>query len=290
MRLAFFVPAPDFEEPWRWAYDVESQALRDVGFAVDPVPWTGAGDLAGYALVLPLVAWGYHHRFGEWLDLIDRLEREQVPLFNPAALLRWNSDKRYLEELGTKGIAAVPSIGTERLDGETLMAAAERFDTDQLVIKPRVSGGASGTYRIGPQGEIPASVRGFPMIVQPMLPSIRTEGEYSLILFDGQLSHCVVKRPAAGDFRVQPHFGGTTVPCAPPDGAEALANSALAAAPAKSLYARVDIVRDDCSDLRIMELELVEPALFLDQVPGSADRFARSVRALAERLCEQPLT
>jgi glutathione synthase/RimK-type ligase-like ATP-grasp enzyme len=123
------------------------------------------------------------------------------------------------------------------------------------------------------------------MLIQPYLQSIARTGEYSLMLFDGQFSHAILKTPQAGDFRVQPHLGGSERPCAPPEGAEALARAALAAAPAEAVYARVDIAVDDSGTLRIMELELIEPALWLQHAPDKGAAFASAVR----RAIEQPL-
>jgi glutathione synthase/RimK-type ligase-like ATP-grasp enzyme len=286
VRVAFLVPAPDYPEPWRWAFDAEADALRRRGLTVDSVAWTEAGDLVGFDLVLPLVAWGYHLRYREWLSFLDRAERDHLPLANPAALLRWNSDKAYLAELGAKGIPSVPTIEVEALSGDDLHAAEGRFGTDELIVKPPVSASATGTHRIRPGDEIPISERGTRMLIQPFLPSIASEGEYALILFDGRLSHTLVKRPEAGDFRVQPHLGGTTEQCDPPEGAADLALAALAAAPAPASYARVDMIRDAAGDLRIMELELVEPALWLDVVPHAEDAFADAVIAAAERLAK----
>jgi glutathione synthase/RimK-type ligase-like ATP-grasp enzyme len=102
------------------------------------------------------------------------------------------------------------------------------------------------------------------------------------MLFDGEYSHAVVKRPKSGDFRVQPHLGGVTLPTEAPPGAEELARAALAAAPAKASYARVDIVPDDDGTLRIMELELIEPALFLDHAQDGGAAFTRSILAAAQ--------
>jgi glutathione synthase/RimK-type ligase-like ATP-grasp enzyme len=104
------------------------------------------------------------------------------------------------------------------------------------------------------------------------------------MLFGGIYSHAVVKRPKAGDFRVQEYLGGVTLPCkAPPSGAIELARAALKAAPAHAAYARVDIVADDEGVLRIMELELVEPSLFLDHAPDGGASFARAVLSAAGR-------
>jgi glutathione synthase/RimK-type ligase-like ATP-grasp enzyme len=283
VRLAFLVPAPDYPEKWDWAFDAEAETLRKRGVEVDAVPWTESGDLSAYDLVLPLVVWGYHLQYEEWLRFLDRVEDERLPVTNPARLLRWNSDKAYLKELGGRGIPTVETIEVESLDSLGLSAAATRLGTEELVVKPPVSASATGTHRIRAGDEIPAGERGRRMLIQPFLPSIATEGEYAVILFDGVYSHTVVKRPKSGDFRVQPHLGGSTEPSDPPAGAVQLAEAALAAAPTDATYARVDIVRGRKGKLLIMELELIEPALFLDVAPHGEDAFAAAVIAAAER-------
>jgi glutathione synthase/RimK-type ligase-like ATP-grasp enzyme len=283
VRLAFLVPDPDYPEEWDWAFDAEADALRKRGVEVDAVPWVGSRDLSVYDLVLPLVVWGYHLQYEEWQRFLDRIEAEQLPVRNPPRLLRWNSDKAYLKELAGKGIPTVETIEVESLDDGELEAAATRLGTEELVVKPPVSASATGTHRMKAGEEIPAEERGRRMMIQPFLPSIRTEGEYALIFFDGAYSHTVVKRPKSGDFRVQPHLGGSTEPSDPPLGAVELAKAALAAAPSEATYARVDIVRGRDRELLIMELELIEPALFLDVAPHGEDAFANAVIAAAER-------
>jgi glutathione synthase/RimK-type ligase-like ATP-grasp enzyme len=254
MRIAFLVPDPDYPEPWGWAFDVEADALKAAGADVRPIAWTQAQDFSGFDLVLPLVAWGYHLQYDEWLAFLDRLDQSSVPVVNPPALLRWNSDKAYLAELGERGIATVPTIAVEQCCDADLEEARRRFDCEWLVIKPPVSASATGTHRLAPNDDLPEQSRRKPMIIQPLIEEIAKTGEFSLMLFDGELSHCVVKRPKSGDFRVQPHLGGVTLPSKTPPGAERLAHQALAAAPAKATYARIDIIPDDEGTLRIMEL------------------------------------
>ena len=283
MRLAILVPDPDYPEAYDWALDVQAEALRIRGASVDPLPWTNMGDVSGYDLILPLVVWGYHLQYRDWQHFLDRLQADGLPVANPPELLRWNSDKAYLNELAAKGVPTVETIEVKRLADADLVTAAERFGTAELVIKPPVSGGAFGTHRIRIGDSIPASERGQRMMIQPFLPSIATEGEYAIILFGGTYSHCVVKRPKSGDFRVQPHLGGSTEPCEPPTGAVELAKAALGAGPASASYVRVDIVRGADGKLLIMELELIEPALFLDVAPHGEDAFADSIIAAAER-------
>lgn len=282
MRAAILVPAPGFHEAWDWAYDVEAGALRRAGLEVEPRPWTDPGDLASFDLVTPLVAWGYHLDPPRWHALLDRLEASEATTINPVALLRWNSDKRYLAELGAAGISTVPTRLVETLD-ETALAAARADYGDVLVIKPPISASADGTFRLGPSDLVPDAARGRTMMVQPFLRSVTNEGEYSVMLFGGRFSHCIVKRPKAGDYRVQPHLGGSEAPVAPPEGAITLAEAALAAAPADSAYARVDMVRDKDGRLCVIELELIEPALWLQHAPDGGASFTAAILECARQ-------
>lgn len=247
------------------------------------------GGLADFDLVTPLVAWGYHERYGEWLALLERLERSGRAVANDAPLLRWNSDKSYLAELSRAGVATVPGIAVERLDEAALDRAREQFGCDELVVKPPVSASAYGTHRIARGTPFPEQVRGWRMLVQPWLEAITATGEYSLIYFDDRFSHAVSKVPQAGEFRVQPEYGGIIARCDPPAGSLELARAALDAAPGRSRYARVDIVVGNDGNLQIIELELIEPALFLAEAPKAGELFARTLLSAAERAGEQPL-
>jgi glutathione synthase/RimK-type ligase-like ATP-grasp enzyme len=283
MRAAILVPDPDYPEPWRWTYDPEAAVLESVGFEVEPVAWTAADDLSAFDVVLPLVAWGYHLDYARWLALLDRAEADGWHFINPPALLRWNGDKAYLAELAERGVPTVPTIAVESCCDADLEEARRHFGTEWLVIKPPVSASAMGTHLLGPAHDLPASSRGRPMIVQPLIDEISKTGEFSLMLFAAEFSHAVVKRPKSGDFRVQEYYGGVTLPSAPPPGAVELAQQALAAAPAEATYARVDIVPDDNGVLCIMELELIEPSLFLHHAPDGGGAFTRSVLSRARK-------
>jgi glutathione synthase/RimK-type ligase-like ATP-grasp enzyme len=280
MRAAVLVPAPEYPEAWAWAFDVEADVLRRSGISVGAVPWTEAGDLRGFDVVMPLVVWGYHFDPPRWHALLDKLEREGIPTLNPVSLLRWNSDKRYLAELGERGISVIPTRIANAMDEPSLATARDEFG-DVLVIKPPVSAAADGTFKLGPADMLPESAHGKPMLIQPFLPSVADEGEYSVMIFGGRFSHAIVKRPKAGDYRVQPHLGGSEQKCEPPEGAIELAHAALAAAPAAAVYARVDMVRDRDGKLAVIELELIEPALWLEHAPDGGASFGSAVLAAA---------
>ncbi len=218
----------------------------------------------------------------EWQALLDRFERDAVRVANPVPVLRWNGDKSYLAELHSKGVATVPSLAFEAIDDAALDEARGTFATDQLVVKPLVSASAYGTFRIGPGESLPDKIRGWRMLVQPWLTDIVSSGEYSLIFFGGQFSHSLSKVPRPGEFRVQPEYGGIIDRCDPPPGSLELAKAALDAAPAATTYARVDIVVGNDGQLQVIELELIEPALFLDKAPDAAPRFAQAVLSAAK--------
>ena len=282
IRAAVLVPAPDYPEEFGWAYEVEAAALERGGIAVEARPWSDPGDLTGFDLVLPLVAWGYQTDAQRWAALLDRLEGERAVTVNPIPLLRWNSHKGYLEELGGKGIATVPTMLVEQLDEAALADARSRFG-DDLVIKPPISASAYGTHLLRPGDAMPAEAAGRAMMVQPFLRSVIDEGEYSLMLFDGEFSHSIIKRAKPGDYRVQPHLGGTEVACAVPDGALEVAMAALEAAPAAAAYARVDLIRLADGTLGVIELELIEPSLWLEHAPDQGASFAAAVAARARQ-------
>ena len=276
-RVAILVPAPDYEEKWQPAFARKAAALTAAGLIVEQRVWTDPGDLAGYDLVLPLFAWGYQRDVAVWYALLDRLEGEGLPVVNPVPVLRWNSDKAYLAELGAKGVAVVPTVEVAALDNARLAEAMAELGVDEVVIKPAISGGADGTHRIAPGAPVPPDALGQRRLVQPLMPGILTEGEFSLFFFAGKFSHAIVKRPASGDFRVQEQFGGRETVWDASDAAQRLATAALAAAPAPPVYARVDMVGDAAGTLHIMELELIEPSLFLHHAPDKGAAFGLAV-------------
>ena len=278
-RVAILVPAPDYYEKWQPAFARKAAALTAAGLIVEQRVWSDPGDLSGYDLVLPLFAWGYQRDVAAWYALLDRLEADALPVANPVPVLRWNSDKAYLSELGAKDVAVVPTVEVAGLDEAALAAARAELGAGEVVIKPAISGGADGTHRIATGAPIPADAIGQRRLVQPLMSGILTDGEYSLFFFGGHFSHAIVKRPASGDFRVQEQFGGRETLWEANDAARALAAAALAAAPAPPVYARVDMVGDATGKLHIMELELIEPSLFLHHAPDKGAGFGLAVYA-----------
>ena len=260
------------------------------GLDAVPAVWNDpAIDWSGFTAAVIRSTWDYYHDLPEFLHWIGRLEERGVRLFNPPAVLRWNSDKRYLRELEASGAAIVPTRWVEPGDTTTLEEVLAERGWEEVVVKPAVSASAWETWKTsrdvaaGDAERFRRLVSRGTVMVQPFIAEVARDGEWSLLYLGGEFSHAVVKRAGAGDFRVQPRLGGTVEVRQPAADirrqAAAVLESALAD-PALALYARVDGCVSGGRFL-LMELELLEPSLFLGLQPGAPQRFAE---ALAARL------
>jgi glutathione synthase/RimK-type ligase-like ATP-grasp enzyme len=233
-------------------------------------------------LVVVRTTWDYTaHRaaFLNWARDVAAVTR----LVNPVEVLEWSSHKRYLLDLAAAGVAVVPTTLVPRdAPAADQRAALDRHE-GEVVIKPAVSVGAVGTERLaaasaGAAAHLARLAGTGDVLVQPFEPAVLA-GELSLLYFGGRFSHAVRKVPAAGDFRVHTEYGGTVLPhLASPD-ERTVADAALAVSPGAVTYARVDLVTT-VRGPAVMELELVEPELFLRVDPGSAARFAEHLISL----------
>ncbi len=223
----------------------------------------------------------YHDRYPEFIAWTRRVERA-CALRNPAELIAWNSEKTYLRELAEEGVPTVPTAWLGRgaeADVEEILA---REGWAEAVVKPVVDLGAKNLHRAqAGTGEAPEALAAVltrhDAMVQPFLPSLETEGELSLIYIAGTFSHAVRKRPAPGDFRVQSIWGGTVAPATPDPDHLAIATQALAHLDEPPLYARADLVTNPAGDPCLIELELIEPNLYLSTHPSAADALAKTV-------------
>lgn len=255
-------------------------ALREAGARADLHAWSATVDWAGYDLVVVRSPWDYFDHLEQFLAWVDSVE-EATRIVNPASVIRWNSHKGYLAEVGRRGVPVLPT--TLLAGGST--DAAERLAAcgwTDVVVKPAVDGGARQTLRADPRSPEAAAhveriVAAGDVVVQPYAPQIEA-GETSLLFFGGALSHAVRKVPAAGDYRVQVHHGGTEHPHDPSPAEIDTARRAMACAPGPLTYARVDLVDVDGVPT-LMELEVIEPDLFFRLADGSLTRFADAVLA-----------
>lgn len=279
-RLAILTPDPadaSFHGRWREVFDRMARALAAEGVTPEETPWSSDADLTGFDLVLPLNAWGYHRAHARWLAKCAAWTTEGVRLMNPASVLRWNADKGYLGRLWDAGAPAIPTVYVDRPTPEDVVAAAARFGVDRLVVKPSVSASAFRTILVSPGDPLDGGPQGAALI-QPFLPSVGTQGEVSLLYFAGRFSHAVRKVARPGDFRVQPEYDSTVTGYVPMADELAAAERVLEAVEEPLLYARVDFVRDLEDKPALIEIELIEPDLYLGYEPEAGARFARAVR------------
>ena len=257
------------------------RALEERGVRVTARPWNAPGaSFDGFDAVVLRSNWDYHFHLDAFAAWLARWERVDARIWNPPALVRWNLTKQYLIDLAAAGVDVVPTL---RLSAATdLPALLATRGWTHAVVKPLVSASAHDTMLVEPGG-VTAAVDALaegrvrqPAIVQPFVEEIRTRGEWSLIFVEGDLTHAVLKSPAAGDFRVQAAFGGVAAAAPAPERAVATAHRVLSLLPAPALYARIDGVETRDGFL-LMEVEVNEPGLFLSLGPGAAERLAEAV-------------
>jgi glutathione synthase/RimK-type ligase-like ATP-grasp enzyme len=259
-------------------------ALERAGASVTAAPWDALdpADTDG-AIVCLRSTWDYHLRWDEFRRWIARFTGHGR-LWNPAATVLWNADKRYLRDLAEAGIALPRTRWFEAGERPDTDAVLAEWGLERGVLKPRVSATAFGTHLIERGQRLPEAewrpLENAGCLLQAFVAEIAARGEVSLMYLDGVYSHAVLKRPASGDFRVQTDFGGRLERAVPSASVRAFGDAVLAAVTQPWLYARVDLVDSDRGPV-LMELELIEPDLFLD--PGSAERMAAALLARANR-------
>lgn len=243
-------------------------ALTAKGFDVRAAIWSNTQVAwREFDAVIIRSCWDYHLRAAEFLQWINFLQQSRIALVNSADLIRWNADKIYLAELIAAGIATPESVFLD--EGEQLDLAALCAERNWLaaVVKPRISASAYRTERRS------SGVASGPAVIQRYVSAVENTGEWSLVFFNGEFSHAVIKKPRAGDFRVQQELGGTAEIAQAPDATLKFAATVLSRLPSPAIFARVDVVAD-ANEILLMELEVIEPELFLDLSPGSADTLA----------------
>jgi glutathione synthase/RimK-type ligase-like ATP-grasp enzyme len=277
VALATCQALPDLSDDDRHALP----ALAARGIAATPVVWNDPTvTWSAYDMVIIRSAWDYYHQPAAFASWIDSLDQAGVPLWNTPRVVRANLDKRYLATLADAGVAIVPTLWLDAGQTVDLPALLAQQGWTEAVIKPVVSAGAHRTHLVtaASQQLFDVSVARAATMLQPYLPEIETDGEWSLVYLGGTFSHAVRKVPRPGDFRVQPQHGGQTRRETPPATVCAAADRLLRQVPDPMLYARVDGVERDGQFL-LMELELIEPRLFFEYAHDACDRFADAVEA-----------
>jgi len=229
--------------------------------------------------------WDYFHRFQEfdaWLEKVSK----QTNLINTVETIRWNMDKHYLIELQKKGIPIVETAFIEKGSNVTLKELHEQTGWIDTVVKPAISGAGRHTYKLNPvnlrthEDIFRRIVEHESMLLQPYQDSITTKGEISLVVIDGNFSHCVLKKPKEGDYRVQDDWGGTVHPYKANKKEIELAEDVVRSCSPIPVYARVDLMWNNENKLVLCELELVEPEMWFRNYPAAADLLAEAIEKM----------
>lgn len=258
------------------------RALRGAGHWAERIAWDDErADLGAFDVCFLRATWNLHLNPREFLDWVGRASA-RTRLWNPADVIRWNIDKRYLAELERAGVPIVETAWVERGERVDAGAIAGERGWASFVVKPVVSASSFMTRRFG--GDEVGAARAFlgeasrerAMMVQRYMPSVERGGERAIVWIDGEATHAVVKSPRfeSDEERVR----GVALR----DVDRSFARRVIEAAGKRVYYARVDVMEDADGSLRLSELELIEPSLFFEHGQRALSRFVAGVDRLGE--------
>ena len=260
------------------------EPLRQLGWDVETISWRQPQNWQQYEMVIIRTPWDYQNDAGAFLKTLEQIAASGAQLHNNLETVRWNIAKTYLRDLENRGNRIVPTIWENgNIAKDSAVSAFTTFDSEEIIIKPVISANADNTFRLRPDqidAVFPQLQNIFshrPFMIQPFLKNVISEGEFSLFYFGGEYSHTILKTPKTGDFRVQEEHGGIITAVQPSAGLKAQADAAIGSLPEPLLYARIDFVRLSGDHFAIMEMELIEPALYFRMDEPSATRFAKTV-------------
>ncbi|TCD26619.1 hypothetical protein EZ456_11695 [Pedobacter psychrodurus] len=260
--------------------------LKEKGLNIEKVIWNDQNvNWEDYSLAILKSPWDYFDLIGEFYNWLDQLEAKKVKLLNPIEIVRWNANKQYLQEIEAAGLKITPSFFIQNQKGVDLERFFEKFNTNKLIVKPCVSGGAKNTFKVTLDNvnevnqKLNLLIQDEDFIIQPFLPEILESGEWSFIFFNGVYSHSLIKHAKPGDFRVQPAHGGSVHPQKPSEELIATAQQYVTLFATDCLYARVDGTFVN-GEFLLMELELIEPFLFLNTDLLNYERYYMALEEL----------
>jgi len=223
------------------------------------------------------------HTYDQFLKTLKRIEDLGIPLFNPYPVVHWNSKKNYLSDLASKGINIIETIITTPMQIKEIASIIQNNNWQECIVKPAISCGAHNTFRLTAQEAQSFNLFAHyqadeSILIQPFAQEIIDDGEYSLVFFDKQFSHCMRSKPKSGDFRVQFIHGGILKKINPePWMIEEARRIIDATGFKKLLYARVDVIKRN-NKLYVMELELIEPYLYFSYHPEAAEILVKKIK------------
>lgn len=263
-------------------FHLSFEPMAKLGWQVETVAWRGVADWDEFDAVYICAPWDYPDHLPQFLKVLEDIESSRALLVNELSLVRWTLEKTYLRDIERRGGDIVPSTWYEGFEAADTSEFFADHKTDKVVIKPMVGANAMDTYvLLDPvsdefQQTLRETFAGRAFFVQPFIDNIQAEGEYSLFFFSGDYSHAILKAPTPGDFRVQEEYGAEIKSVRPPPALLHTAEELFATIAPLPTYGRGDWVRGDDGRYLLMELELIEPSLYLRTDRGAAMRFAHA--------------
>eukprot|EP01132_Coremiostelium_polycephalum_P012482 gene12482-15257_t len=259
--------------------------LRSKGLDVERAIWNDPTvNWTDFQIAVLKSPWDYHENMKDFLRWLDLLLHLDIRLLNPDPLIRWNSDKHYLKEIAAAGFKTIPSLFLEKGEQPDFIALFEKLGTETIIVKPCISAGAKNTIKIHKQelsekkDVVLNLLKRESFLVQPFMEEVLT-GEWSYLFFNGKFSHSLLKTPGKDDFRVQHYHGGSIKPVTAASEHIEAAAAYVEHFAKNALYARVDgLIHKD--ELYLMELELIEPYLFLDTQNDAYEHYYQALTQL----------
>ncbi|WP_343671080.1 hypothetical protein [Chitinophaga sp.] len=256
--------------------------LQNKGLDIEPAIWDDpAVDWTRYDVALLKTPWDYHQKIDAFKTWLDKIESLNICLLNDYKTVRWNLDKHYLKEIIADGFDVIPSAFLEQGWKGDLLPLFEELKTAAIIIKPCVSGGSKNTIVVRKNeaaagyDEVVTLLADGAYIVQPLMHEVQN-GEWSYTFFNGQYSHTILKKPKAGDFRVQQIYGGSIETLYPSHEEIAHAATYVERYAKNCLYARVDGLMVN-GHFVLMELELIEPYLYLSYGENAVEKYYEAI-------------
>ena len=263
------------------------EPMKKIGWIAEEISWRKENvNWRDYDSVIVRSTWDYQNDSEKFISVLEKINNVSH-LENDLDLMKWNMNKNYLFDLEQKGVKIVDTIWENNFKTNLAHIYFEKLNTDEIIIKPNISANADNTFRLTKE-KLKQNLKVLEKIfwtrefmVQPFLKNIIDEGEYSLFFFNGKFSHSVLKKPKGNDFRVQEEHGGNIQPFKVSSELILIAENIIKKLSTIPLYGRVDLVRTKENEFALIELELIEPSLYLNKDDQSPLRF---VKAFAEKL------
>lgn len=259
------------------------EPLNELGWEVEEVSWRKSFvNWNNYSAVIVRSTWDYQSDPENFIRVLEEINRSSAHLENNISILKWNMNKKYLFDLNKMGVRTVNTLWRKNFNFDDAEKFFDYLSLNEIIIKPNISACADNTFRLNKENfitelnNLQSIFANRDFMVQPFMKSIIEEGEYSLLFFNGEYSHTNLKKPKEDDFRVQAEHGGIFKQVKPEEKLLNCAKEIINKIKPTPLYGRVDLVRTEDNEFALMELELIEPSLYLQIDEEAPKRFAKA--------------